>query len=194
MKLHFFRLSRAQYIAIITVLLMALFVVRLFHIQVIQHALYVEQADSEHIKQFTLHAKRGEIYTMDSGVPHKLVMNETVYTVWADPTMIVDKQAVVTAINKIAEETLGMTLQNTLTLRNRATRCLQRKFHASRRNVKKGESTWYWFDAVSQRVYPGGQLASQVLGFVDAEGKANMDLSRRMMQRCVGRRHAQDCD
>ncbi|QJU06533.1 penicillin-binding protein 2 [Candidatus Saccharibacteria bacterium oral taxon 955] len=172
MKLHFFRLSRAQYIAIITVLLMALFVVRLFHIQVIQHALYVEQADSEHIKQFTLHAKRGEIYTMDSGVPHKLVMNETVYTVWADPTMIVDKQAVVTAINKIAGGNARNDFAKYLDVKKSRYQVLATKVSRKQAQMLKKENLpGIGFDAVSQRVYPEGQLASQVLGFVDAEGK-----------------------
>ena len=172
MKLHFFRLSRAQYIAIITVLLMALFVVRLFHIQVIQHALYVEQADSEHIKQFTLHAKRGEIYTMDSGVPHKLVMNETVYTVWADPTMIVDKQAVVAAINKIAGGNARNDFAKYLDVKKSRYQVLATKVSRKQAQMLKKENLpGIGFDAVSQRVYPEGQLASQVLGFVDAEGK-----------------------
>jgi cell division protein FtsI/penicillin-binding protein 2 len=37
--------------------------------------------------------------------------------------------------------------------------------------LKKENLPGIGFDAVSQRVYPEGQLASQVLGFVDAEGK-----------------------
>ena len=72
--------SRTSILSAIVLGLMALFVIRLFYIQVIRHDYYVEQAAGEQIKQFTLHAKRGEIYTLDNGSPTKLVMNETVYT------------------------------------------------------------------------------------------------------------------
>ena len=85
MERRFTPRSRAQALAYIVSAIMALFVVRLFYIQVIQHSYYQEQADSEQIKQFVLHAKRGEIYVMDGDTPAPLVLNETVYTVWADP-------------------------------------------------------------------------------------------------------------
>lgn len=171
MELHFSTKSRAHRIAIATIVLMALFVVRLFYIQVIQHAAYVEQADSEHIKQFTLHAKRGEIYTMDNGIPQKFVMNETVYTVWADPTMVDDKQAVVSAINKIAGGNTRENFAKYLDVERSRYQVLATKVSRKQAELLKKENlAGIGFDAVSQRVYPEGQLASQVLGFVDAEG------------------------
>ena len=171
MELHFSTKSRARSIAIIIVALMALFVVRLFYIQVIQHATYVEQADSEHIKQFTLHSKRGEIYTLDNGTPQKLVMNETVYTVWADPTMVSDKEAVVTAVNKIAGGNTRKNFAKYLDVEKSRYQVLATKVSRKQAELLKKENlAGIGFDAVSQRVYPEGQLASQVVGFVDAEG------------------------
>lgn len=102
MDLRFSPKSRAKTLATVILSLLAVFVLRLFYIQVIQHAAYVAQADSEHIKQFTLHAKRGEIYTMDGDQPTKLVMNETVYTVWVDPQEVENKNEIVSAVNEIA--------------------------------------------------------------------------------------------
>lgn len=171
MELHFSTKSRARSIAIIIVALMALFVVRLFYIQVIQHATYVEQADSEHIKQFTLHAKRGEIYTLDNGAPQKLVMNETVYTVWADPTMVSDKEAIIAAINKIAGGNTRKDFAKYLDVEKSRYQVLATKVSRKQAELLKEENlAGVGFDAVSQRVYPEGQLASQVVGFVDAEG------------------------
>ena len=104
MELYFTKGSRARTLAIIVIAVMAVFVVRLFYIQIVQHQAYVAQADSEHIKQFTLHAKRGVIYAMDGSAPTErpIVMNETVYTVWADPSVIEDKSEVVRVLNKVA--------------------------------------------------------------------------------------------
>ena len=102
MDLNFTRGSRNIALAMILLGIMALFAMRLFYIQVIRHDFYVSQADTEQIKRFTLHAARGEIYTLDNGSPEKLVMNETVYTAWVDPTQVSDKQAIIDALNKVA--------------------------------------------------------------------------------------------
>lgn len=174
MELHFTKGSRARGIAILTIILMSVFVMRLFYIQVIKHDTYVAQADSEHIKQFTLHAKRGLIYAMDGGVPttQPIVMNETVYTVWADPTMVTDKNAVVSALNKVAGGNVRDNFAKYLDTQNSRYQVLATKVTRTQAELLKKEAlAGIGFDAVTQRVYPEGQLASQVLGFVNAEGK-----------------------
>lgn len=174
MELHFTKGSRAQQIAIITILIMAVFVVRLFYIQIVQHQAYVAQADSEHIKQFTLHAKRGVIYAMDGSAPTErpIVMNETVYTVWADPSVIEDKSEVVRVLNKVAGGNVRDDFAKYLDVKQSRYQVLATKVSRTQAElIKKEKLAGIGFDAVSQRVYPEGQLASQVLGFVNAEGK-----------------------
>lgn len=174
MELHFTKGSRAQLIAIITVLIMAIFVVRLFYIQIVQHQAYVAQADSEHIKQFTLHAKRGVIYAMDGNTPTErpIVMNETVYTVWADPSVIEDKSEIVRVLNKVAGGNVRDNFQKYLDVKKSRYQVLATKVSRTQAElIKKEKLAGIGFDAVSQRVYPEGQLASQVLGFVNSEGK-----------------------
>lgn len=172
MELRFSPKSRARSIAMITVVLMAIFVVKLFYIQVIQHDKYVQQADAEQVKQFTLHASRGEIYAMDGSEPVPLVMNEKVYTIWADPTQVKDKNAVVSALNKIAGGNVRNDFAKYLDVKNSRYQVLATKVSLQQATMlKKLNLAGIGFDAVSQRVYPEGQLASQVLGFVDANGK-----------------------
>lgn len=174
MELHFTKGSRAQVVAIITLLIMAAFVVRLFYIQIVQHQAYVAQADSEHIKQFTLHAKRGVIYAMDGNVPTErpIVMNETVYTVWADPSVIEDKAAIVRVLNRVAGGNVRDDFAKYLDAKKSRYQVLATKVSRTQAEmIKKEKLAGIGFDAVSQRVYPEGQLASQVLGFVNAEGK-----------------------
>lgn len=174
MELSFTKGSRARGIAIVVIVIMAIFVVRLFYIQIIRHNEYVAQADSEHIKQFTLHAKRGMIYAMDGDTPttRPIVMNETVYTVWADPSVVSDKNAVITALNKIAGGNVRDNFAKYLDVKKSRYQILATKVsRAQAEMLKKEKLAGIGFDAVSQRVYPEGQLASQVLGFVNAEGK-----------------------
>lgn len=172
MELRFSSGSRAQKIAIITLCLLAIFVVRLFYIQVIRHSTYVEQANNEQVKQFTLHATRGEIYAMDGSTPVRLVMNETVYTVWADPTQVTDKQAVINALNKVAGGNVRDNFAQYLDVKDSRYQVLATKVTQTQAEMlKKDNLAGIGFDAVSQRVYPEGQLASQVLGFVNSEGQ-----------------------
>ncbi len=171
MDFAFTKGNRTRLLAILVIAVMALFVIRLFYIQVVQHSYYVEQADGEYIKQFTLHAKRGEIYTMDGDKPNKLVMNETVYTVWADPTAVVDKRQVIDTINRIAGGNTRKDFGQYLDAKNSRYQVLATKVTRKQAEMLKNERlAGVGFDGVSQRVYPEGQLASQVLGFVDAEG------------------------
>ncbi|HRC27797.1 MAG TPA: penicillin-binding protein 2 [Candidatus Saccharimonas sp.] len=171
MELHFAPKSRARGLAIILAIIMALFVVRLFYIQVIQHQYYVSQADSEQIKQFTLRAKRGEIYAMEADKPVRLVMNETVYTVWVDPVQVADKQAIVDALNRVAGGNTRKDFAQYIERAGTRYQVLATKVTRTQAELLKKENlAGVGFDAVSQRVYPEGQLASQVLGFVDSEG------------------------
>ncbi len=160
-----------MFLAVGMVALMVLFVLRLFYIQIIQHQYYVDQAASEQVKQFVLRAKRGELYTMDNGVPNKLVMNETVYTVWVDPTQVTDRTAVVDSLTAIAGGNTRTDFAQYLATPNSRYQVLATKVTRKQAEMlKEKRLAGLGFDAVSQRVYPEGQLASQTLGFVDAEG------------------------
>ena len=163
---------RAQALAAVLGGLLVVFVLRLGYVQLLQHDYYVSQADSEQVKQFRLRAQRGEIYTMDGTTPAKLVMNETVYTVWADPMAVTDVDKIVTVLNRVAGGNVRENFRQYITRKPSRYQVLATKVSRKQAElIKKENLAGVGFDAMSQRVYPEGQLASQVLGFVDAEGK-----------------------
>lgn len=163
---------RAQALAAVLGGLLVVFVLRLGYVQLLQHDYYVSQADSEQVKQFRLRAQRGEIYTMDGTTPAKLVMNETVYTVWADPMAVTDVDKIVTVLNQVAGGNVRENFRQYITRKPSRYQVLATKVSRKQAElIKKENLAGVGFDAMSQRVYPEGQLASQVLGFVDAEGK-----------------------
>ena len=94
MQLELAKGSRPRILAMLVLIIMAVFIVRLFYLQVIRHEFYVAAAQQEQLRQLVIPAQRGEIYTMDAGTPVKLVMNETVYTVFADPKIIKNSQPI----------------------------------------------------------------------------------------------------
>lgn len=171
--LSFLANSRTKALAIIVLAVLAIFVARLFYIQVIRHDYYTQQADSEQMRKFVLRAERGEIYLRNGErEPVKLVMNETVYTVWADPTEVDDIDAVVAVLKKVAGGNVRDNFEKYLKLTDTRYQVLARKVTRKQAEmIKKENLAGVGFDATTQRVYPEGQLASQVLGFVDAEGE-----------------------
>lgn len=172
--MEFAKGSRSRILAILVLSVMAIFVMRLFYIQIIQHSYYAEQADGEYIKQFVLHAERGEIYAMDGDRPTErpLVMNERVYTVWADPSVVKDKLKIVEVLNKVAGGNTRKDFAKYLDVNNSRYQVLATKVTRTQAEmIKKEKLPGVGFEAVSQRVYPEGQLASQVLGFVNADGE-----------------------
>lgn len=160
--------SRIKLLAISVGLIMAIFVVRLFYLQVIEHSKYVSVANSEQIKRLSIPATRGQIYMMDEGEPVHVVLNETVYTMFVDPQYIEKKQDVIKAINDVAG---GNTVKNFAKLLDKT----DTRYQVVARNVtrkqaeliKKKDLKGIGFQAVSRRVYPEKTLGAQVLGFVN---------------------------
>ena len=164
--------SRVKFLAIGIFLIMAVFVVRLFYLQVIDHNKYVTRANSEQIKRLSIPANRGEIYMIDEDKPVKVVLNETVYTMFVDPQYVDNKAEVIKTTRDIAG---GNTVSNFAKLLDRK----DTRYQIVARNVtrkqaeliKKKDLKGVGFQAVSRRVYPEKTLGSQVLGFVNNEGK-----------------------
>lgn len=172
MNIHVPRLSRPQLLAVMTLVTMAVFIVRLFYMQVIQHSFYVAQAKQEQLKQLVIPAKRGEIYALDQGKPVSLVLNETVYTVFADPKIIADPNKVIDVIQRIAGGNARPNLPGLFTNKNSRYQVLATKVSRKQAELIKQENLkGVGFQAVTQRVYPEGQLAAQTLGFVDSQGQ-----------------------
>ena len=170
--LQFSRANRTHLLAVATLLVMAVFVVRLFYLQIIQHDLYANLANQEQVRQLDLPAVRGEIYAMDGDTPVKLALNETVYTVWADPHVVEEPDAIVRVVEKEAGDESVDDMRALFDNTESRYAVLARNVTSAQAKAIKAEELYgVGFTAGVRRVYPEGQLASQVLGFVNADGK-----------------------
>jgi cell division protein FtsI/penicillin-binding protein 2 len=168
--------------------IMAIFVIRLFYLQVIRHDFYVAAAKEEQQRQLVLPAQRGEIYTMDGDTPTKLVMNETVYTVFADPKIITKSQPVIAAIQEVAGGNARPNLEALLAKKESRYQILATKVSVKQAAMlKEKKLSGIGFQRETQRVYPEGQLAAQTLGFVDFEGVGKYGLEGAMNDRLTGK-------
>lgn len=175
-------------LAILTLVIMAVFVVRLFHLQVIRHDFYVAQADAEQIKPLLIPAHRGEIYALDNGVPAPIVLNETVYTVFADPKIVKDEAKLASLVREVAGGNARANLEQLLAKKETRYQILATK--VSRKQAEMMKERGYsglGFQEESQRVYPEGQLAAQTLGFVNPEGAGQYGVEGALDERLAGK-------
>ena len=155
----------------------AVIIVRLFVLQIVESKKYKAMANKEQMKQFELPASRGLIYAMNGNEPTKLVMNETVYTLFVDPQEFNStsknknkKPEVISFLREIAGGNLVDGFEKLFEKDNRY-QVLGKKLNRKQAEaIKEKKYLGIGFTPETQRVYPEGQLASQILGFVNDNG------------------------
>ena len=78
-----------------------LFIVRLFYLQVIHHDHYRQASLQGQLKVYEIPAERGFIEAHDGSVVVPIVLNEEVYTLFADPVYVKDTHQAASAIQAI---------------------------------------------------------------------------------------------
>ena len=181
--------SRTGLLAIILLGAMAIFVVRLFQLQIIQHGEYVARAKSYQQRSFVMPATRGEIYMMDGKTAVPVVLNQTVYTMIADPQAVKssEREKIVSSLREIAG---GEMLENVETrLANEKSRyeVLARNLTRTQaETLKKKDFSGILYQQGSVRSYPEGKLGAHVLGFVNAEGQGQYGVEGGLNERLKG--------
>lgn len=187
MKLDLLRGSRSRILAGLLLIITAVFIGRLFYLQIIQHDHYKALADAEQIRPLTIPAKRGLIYALDGETPVPLVLNETVYTVFADPSVVADPNKVIEVIRRVAGGNARSNLDDLLARTETRYQILATKLTRIQADkIKDEDLSGIGFQANSQRVYPEGSLAGQVLGFVDADGNGQYGIEAKLDERLKG--------
>ena len=191
MKPELLQGSRSRILAGLVLAIAAIFVFRLFYLQVIQHNHYVALAQEEQVKKDRLPAKRGEIYALNGTSPVKVVLNETVYTVFVDPALIIENDDA-DKLEKIMKSVAGgnvVTQFEDLMVKedSRYQIIAKRVTRTQAEKIKEEKISGVGFTAVSQRVHPEGQLAAQVLGFVNADGVGNYGIEGYLNEELSGK-------
>ena len=179
--------SRSRLLAGVIFALLFIFVSRLFYIQILQHDYYKSLADSEQVRRLAIPASRGVIYALDRDKPTKLVMNETVYTAFVDPQIVDEPDKIASNVKRIANDKAREGIEEMLKKTSSRYQIVATKLTRQQADeLKKDNLKGLGFQAVSQRVYPEGALASQLLGFVDFEGKGQYGVEGALNTRLTG--------
>jgi len=176
----------AQAIYVILIIIICIYAVRLFYVQVIRYNYYHTQALSDQLKAYQVPATRGiiEAYQGDSIVP--IVLNQKLYTLFADPLLVKN-------LNKSASTIAGVIGGQTsnynklLSTKNTQYVILANKLtQAQSDKILSYQLPGIGTQGQDYRVYPDGGLASQVLGFVNDSGQGQYGIEQALNPELTG--------
>ena len=165
-----YSLKRIQILKITVLVALGIILVRLFFIQIIEHGNWVAKAEEQHTLLETISAKRGEIYMMDKGEPVAVVLNQTTYQIVIDP-VVTKKEDIEKVIEENAKEYLIVDLDEIYSTEGLRYSIVAKNIPREiAEKIAEAEVPAVWLQKNNQRVYPEEDLASGLLGFVNAEG------------------------
>ena len=184
--------KRTDLIRVLLALCFILIVARMYDLQIISHQKYVDLAMSQQTMQNTIFAKRGEIYMMDGDNTTPVVMNEKVYTISVDPFLLRSKggQELKEDEAKIDQLVQGYAVNTwDKVFANEASRyavIAKNVPYERAKQIKEAKITGVYAQGSTKRVYPEGDLAAQVLGFVNADGKGQYGIEGSLNKELTG--------
>ena len=164
--------KRYRFVYFLLSLVFFFFCARLFYVQLVKHDEYVSAANSVRVKQYELLAKRGEIY-MKSGENEVVpaVLNERTWTIFVDPSYVINRDKAQAKLTEILGDKLIVSWDDVWKdLTNMYVEVAKGVDYDTVAAVKKANIQGVGQKETSKRVYPRGEMAAQVLGFVNAEG------------------------
>ena len=173
---------------------------KLFKIQILQRDEWVAKAEELHIVQAKIPAQRGEIYMMENDEPVAVVMNQSAWMVIIDPqtanpekTEKVVTEAVMGKAGDAAKDGAG---NGTIiakwedVFKNRELRYYVVARNVSRVaavKIKEAGLPGVYLSEKNVRVYPEGETASVMLGFVNDEGEGQYGVEGALDKELAGK-------
>lgn len=189
MNLSLLKSSRSRTLVWIMLAVGAIFVVRLFYLQVIRHSYYEAEAMKEHVSKFTLPAQRGTIYAqdgVDGTVP--LVMNEASYTVYADPRYATNEAKTAEKLRQIAGGNIVDNFEAGLKNKDLQYTVLAKQVSQKQADlITAAKLPGVGMKEQDRRVYPEGQLAANLLGYVNNDGEGQYGLEQALNTQLGGK-------
>jgi len=164
----------------------AVFVIRLFYLQVIKHDYYRKAALSSQLKQYEIPAERGTIYAHDGDNETPIVLNEKKYTLFADPTYVKDPLKEASAVAIITGGDVNK-LRDLLQTKGTRYVVLGKKLNKDQSDkIAKLDFNGIGTREEEYRTYPQGALAAQVLGFVNDDGEGQYGVEQYLNDKLSG--------
>jgi len=167
-------------------LVLIIFSVRLFYVQIINYNHYRAAALGDQLKQYQIPATRGIIEAREGGSAIPIVLNQKLYTLYADPLYIKNVDKTAADIVPIIGGSVSHYAQLMRTKGSRYVILAKKLAPDQQAKIAALKSPGLGTQAVDFRIYPQGSLASQVLGFVNNDGKGEYGLEQALNKQLAG--------
>lgn len=165
----------------------AVFVIRLFYLQVIRHDYYAKAALDYQLKEYQIPAERGTIRVHNGNSTTPLVLNEVKYTLFADPVYVENSDETAVELSKITGIEAAELKEKLETPDTRYVVLAKRLSREQHEAVEKLKKLGVGTREHVYRYYPEGALASQTVGIVNDDGEGQYGLEQFLDERLRGR-------
>jgi cell division protein FtsI (penicillin-binding protein 3) len=179
--------QRIQIWHVLLMVVLAVFIARAFYIQVVRHDYYRNTALSDQLKQYQIPADRGLISAYDGSQQIPIVLNQKLFTVYADPVYIKDPAKVASSVAAVVggnQQTYQKLLKSPgkryVILAKKVTKEQRQKLLAFKYPGLGAQEQTY-------RTYPQGSMAGQVLGFVNDGGDGTYGIEQALSGDLAGK-------
>lgn len=163
------------------ILVCSIFVIRLFYLQVIRHNYYSTQAEASQLKRYEIPAERGGLFALDGTEVAPLVLNERRYNIVADPQIIENKDETALKVADILKVDASG-IKELLETESRYVILAKKQPKDVKDSIEKlmtdGEIIGVFAENTNQRVYPHGNVAAQLLGYVNDDGEGRYGIEQ----------------
>lgn len=167
-------------------LVFGIFGLRMFYVQVIRYNYYKTAALSDQLKQYEIPAERGTISAHDGGSVLPVVLNEQLYTLYADPQYVKNPGQTADKLVGVIGGDSGQYEQQMKTKKTRYVVLAKKLTKDQQAKITKLKLPGIGTTEQDYRTYPQNTLASQVLGFVNDAGNGNYGIEQALNQELKG--------
>ena len=170
----------------VLIFIIAVIITRLFYLQIIRHDHYQQAALNDQQKQYSIAAERGVIVAHQGSSLVPLVLNEKLYTLYADPSLV---KHPVNDSQKLAVITKGDSAKYIELMKTKNSRYVilgKRLNDQQKKQITALKLPGVGLQDQNYRTYPQGSLAAQLLGFVNNDGKGNYGIEQALNKELSG--------
>lgn len=171
----------------VVIVIIAVIIGRLFYLQIIRHDYYRKAALSDQLKQYTIAPERGTIEAHQGSSIVPLVLNQKLYTLYVDPSLIKDADASAAKLVAITGGNQQNYIDAMRTKNSRYQVLAKRLSEDTYNRILALKLPGVGLQGQDYRVYPQGDLAAQLLGFVDDSGQGRYGIEQQYNQQLAGK-------
>jgi cell division protein FtsI (penicillin-binding protein 3) len=179
-------ITRLRFIYVAITIVFAIFIARAFYMQVIRYDYYNNRALAGQLKQYEIPAERGTIRVSNGSGTVPLVLNQKLFTVYADPTLVKNSDRVADKLS------IDLQLDRAAVLKQITQKDTRYSVIAKKISPElKAKLLAYKFAGIgaqeqTYRTYPQGAMAAQLLGIVDDAGTGRYGIEQALNKQLTG--------